>query len=517
MTCAPRESRQWAINDFTVPSVCVQSLNTGRPPFEMLRMKKFLPLAKLTILILTCSSGANADPRFLRSGYNLEDPNGYCLDIPGFGARLQKDGPINTHSCKYDRPGFWIDELFDVTPSNQLRLPEYGLCLSANAMVPGAVIDIVDCAADGAHAWTIHSEGRITPADVPGLCMTLSSDRSYVNSTIANLTPNSTRSVSLENCASALKYRQSWKWSDPGEQKTLNANTLRTEMDANTATGIRELGNEVKPQETAALYATLPRMFSAADVSVSEIIDYGPDQGQQLQVYAGINRNHPRNAAPIILLVHGGGFIRGGLNTSASAATHFAGLGYIAVNMTYPLAPGANWPSGAQSVASAVRWVRKNAVELKGNPDAIFVLGASAGGVHVADFVFRPEIVDGESPLVAGAILASPALALDPENPTEAAISYFGAATDEWKDKQTLGNIERTSIPVLIMTAELDPGRFQTASVRLLHELVVDKGVATRIRQMRGHNHTSYIRSIGTADTQAAEEIIDFMATAVRD
>ena len=199
-----------------------------------------------------------------------------------------------------------------------------------------------------------------------------------------------------------------------------------------------------------------------------------------------------------------------------TAATHFAGLGYIAVNMTYPLAPAATWPSGAQSVARAVRWIRKNAVEIKGNPDEIFVLGSSAGGVHVADFVFRPGIVDGESPLVAGAILASPALALDPENPTATAISYFGEATDEWKDKQTLGNIDRTSIPVLIMTAELDPDRFHTSSVRLLHELVVDKGVSVRIRQVRGHNHTSYIRSIGTADTQAAEEIIDFMATAGR-
>ena len=86
-----------------------------------------------------------------------------------------------------------------------------------------------------------------------------------------------------------------------------------------------------------------------------------------------------------------------------------------------------------------------------------------------------------------------------------------------WWDKQVLGNIERTSIPVLIMTAELDPDRFKISSAKLLHELVVDQGIETRIKQMRGHNHISYIYSIGTPDTQAAEEIIDFMATAGRD
>jgi len=480
-------------------------------------MKNFLLLTLLAMLALAYCGCAIAEPQFLRSSYNLEDPSGYCLDIPGFGARLQKDGPIGTHTCKYSRPGFWVDELFEMTPSNQLRLPEYDLCLSADSLESGSHVNMIDCAADKAHAWTIHAGGRVTPYSKPGLCLTLSSEKVYVNSSIANLTPNSTRSVSLEHCASDLRYHQSWKWSDPGELETLNANTLRAGMDASIATRIRELGTAVKPLETNALYAQQARMFSAADVSISDEIQYGPEEGQRLQVYTGLNRNHPRRAAPIILLVHGGAFTAGGLGSLAKAATHFASLGYIAVNMTYPLAPGATWPSGAQSVASAVRWVRENAGGIKGNPDEIFLLGHSAGGTHVADFVFRPGIVADQSPRVAGAILASPAVAQDPENPQGPALAYFGAATDEWRNKQTLGNIERTSIPVLIMVAELDPDTFQAAAVRLMSELVVDKGVAARFKQMRGHNHISYVSSIGTADTQSAEEIIDFMATAGRE
>jgi triacylglycerol lipase len=298
---------------------------------------------------------------------------------------------------------------------------------------------------------------------------------------------------------------------------TPTANTLRSGMSPEIAVGINALGNEVRVQETRALYASLPRMFSDADVSVSEEISYGPEEGQHLQVYSGINRNNPRNAAPVILLVHGGGFSRGDLGNFRTTAIHFAALGHIVVNMTYPLEPKGSWPIGSQSVAAAVRWIKENATDIKGDPNNIFVLGQSAGGAHVAEYVFRPGLVDGESPTVAGAILVSPVVGLNVENASAGETAYFGDTSNDWKDKQVIGNIERTSIPVLIMTAEFDPEKFRIGTARLFHELVVDKGIIARFRQVRGHNHTSYTAAIGTSDTQAAEEILDFIATAGRD
>lgn len=480
-------------------------------------MKNTLTLTLVSILALVFGTAAKADRQFLRSAYELEDPSGYCLDIPGFGPRMQKDAPINTHTCKYNRPGFSVDEEFEVTESQQLRLPEYDLCLSAKSFETGSDVFTIDCALQNAHAWTVHNNGRVTPSAASDLCLTLSNERVFVNSSPGNLIPNSTRNISMQSCDDAGTHHQTWKWSATDEQDTPTANTLRAGMSPAIAAGIRTLGNEVRAPETAALYASEPRMFSAADVSISAEITYGPDEGQRLQVYAGLNRNHPQNAAPIILLVHGGGLVRGDLSSFADAATQFAGLGYIAVNMTYPLAPKASWPSGAQSVAAAIRWIRENATDIKGDADSIFVLGQSAGGAHVADYVFRPSLVGGESPMVAGAILGSPAINPDAETPSEGQSAYYGDASSGWKDKQISGNIERTSIPVLIMHAEFDPARFQISAARLLHELLVDKGAATRIRQMRGHNHTSYIASVGTSDTQALEEILDFIATAGRE
>jgi triacylglycerol lipase len=389
--------------------------------------------------------------------------------------------------------------------------------LSAGSLEAGADVYTIDCAKENAHAWTIHANGNVTPSGTPGLCLTLGSERVYVNSSPGNLIPNSTRAISMQTCDADREQNQSWKWSGLSEQDTPTANTLRAGMSPEIAARIRELGNKVRVQETRALYASLPRLYGDADVSVSEEIAYGPEEGQRLQVYSGVNRNHPRNAAPVILLVHGGGFSRGDLGNFRSTATHFAALGHIVVNMTYPLEPKGSWPIGSQSVAAAVRWIEENATDIKGDPDNIFVLGQSAGGTHVAEFVFRPGLVDGESPTVAGAILVSPVVGLSLENATAGETAYFGDTSNAWKDKQVLGNIERTSIPVLIMTAEFDPEKFRVGTARLFHELVVDKGVTARFRQVRGHNHISYTAAIGTSDTQAAEEILDFIATAGRD
>jgi acetyl esterase/lipase len=469
--------------------------------------------ALLFPILIGFSYTANAERQMLRSVYDLGDPSGYCLDIPGFGPRMRKDAPINTHTCKYDRPGFSIDEEFDVTDSQQLRLPEYNLCMSAGSFEAGSDVFTIDCGLENAHGWTLHDSGRVTPIGNNDLCLTLSGDREFVNSSVGNLIPNSTRQVTLEDCAKVREYFQSWRWSDLAEQNTPSANALRAGMSRGTAVGIRELGYAVKAPETAALFAAEPQMFSAADVSISDEIAYGPADRQRLQVYSGLNRNNPQNKAPVVLMVHGGGFARGGLASFAGGATHLAALGHVVVNMTYPLTPNATWPDGANNVASAVRWIKENAADLKADPDKIFVLGQSAGATNVADFVFRPSLIEGGYPLVAGAILAAPGVE-QKAGPTPGPNSdYFGENSDDWASKQVLGNIESASIPVLILVGEYDPEKQRIGTAKLFQDLVVNHGAMTRFRQLKGHNHTSYVGTMGTADTRAAEEILDFIAT----
>ena len=459
-------------------------------------------------IVLGLSLQVSAQSMFLRSMYDLEDPRGYCLDIPGFGPRMQLDAPITTHTCKYSLPGFDVDEIFEHT-DGKLRLVNYDRCLAGSATdTAGAAVNSIDCG--DAHPWQVHDDGRVTPADNANLCLTLSAEREFVNSSIATVPPYSSRDVSLEPCTAAGSYRQRWRWSETDEMKTYNANSLRNGMTRATREGNREIGGAVDPAATAAIYANELRAFSAADVSVSDEIAYGPNEGHRLRVYEGNNRNPPGMGAPIILLVHGGGFTRGGLGNLDHAATHFAGLGLVAVNMTYPLAPENTWPSGADAVAAAVDWIHENIGEYRGNPGRLYVLGHSAGANHVANYVFRPSLSSADGARVAGAILASPALQMAGA-PDGAGSDYFDVDSRPMAQMRILDNIEAGSIPVLITVAEFDPGPFHPSTARLFNQLVGDFGARPRLRQIPGHGHISYISAIGTGDRIFEEELLDFM------
>ena len=462
----------------------------------------------LTLVLSGLSIQSSAQSMFLRSMHELEDPRGYCLDIPGFGAGIQLDAPITTHTCKYSLPGFDVDEIFEHA-DGKLMLVNYDRCLSADAMKAGrADVNSIDCG--DAHEWQVHADGRVTPTADSSQCLTLAAERVFVNTSIGTVPPYSSRAVSLEPCTAEASYRQRWRWSETDEMPTWNANSLRNGMTRAAREANRQIGPAVNPVATSAIYADSPRAFGAADVTVSDEIAYGPEEGHRLRVYTGNNRNSPGMGAPIILLVHGGGFSRGDLSNLSHAATHFAGLGFVAVNMTYPLAPAHTWPSGAEAVHAAVEWIHANIGDYRGNPARLYVYGHSAGGNHVANYVFRPSLSSTRGDRVAGAILASPALQL-PDAPDEVGSDYYAVGGRSLAEMRVLDNIETASIPVLITVAEFDPRGFHRSTAQLMTRLIEDFDAQPRLRQMQGHGHISYVSAIGTSDRLLEEELMDFM------
>jgi acetyl esterase/lipase len=78
----------------------------------------------------------------------------------------------------------------------------------------------------------------------------------------------------------------------------------------------------------------------------------------------------------------------------------------VGVNMTYRLAPQHLWPAGAADIGSVVGWLRQHAAEHGADSDRIFLLGTSAGAVHVASYIAHPQFHPASSPAAAGAIMA---------------------------------------------------------------------------------------------------------------
>jgi len=84
---------------------------------------------------------------------------------------------------------------------------------------------------------------------------------------------------------------------------------------------------------------------------------------------------------PVLVWIHGGGFVIGSaLESQATARDLAAGAGCIVVSLDYRLAPEHKAPAALDDCISAARWVLDHATELGGDPDKVAVGGDSAGG-----------------------------------------------------------------------------------------------------------------------------------------
>jgi acetyl esterase/lipase len=135
----------------------------------------------------------------------------------------------------------------------------------------------------------------------------------------------------------------------------------------------------------------LPLAISAAELAVpddvifEQNIEYSNPDGQHLE----LNMARPKNAdgaLPVVLCIHGGGFRGGTRNGYNALCLKLARRGFVAVTITYRLAPKYQFPAAVYDTKAAVRWLRANAAKYQIDPARIGVTGDSAGG-HLAQFL----------------------------------------------------------------------------------------------------------------------------------
>jgi acetyl esterase/lipase len=108
-------------------------------------------------------------------------------------------------------------------------------------------------------------------------------------------------------------------------------------------------------------------------------IEYANPDNQHLQ----LNMARPKTGDgpfPCVLFIHGGGFRAGSREGYNGQIIRMAQQGYVAVTVSYRLAPKYPFPAAIHDTKAAVRWLRANAKKYNIDPDRIGVTGGSAGG-----------------------------------------------------------------------------------------------------------------------------------------
>jgi len=111
------------------------------------------------------------------------------------------------------------------------------------------------------------------------------------------------------------------------------------------------------------------RVFSTADVGICN--------GLTARLY----RSSVQSGLPVILYIHGGGWVVGSIATHDNVCRKLANRARaIVVSVGYRLAPENKFPAALEDVYTALQWAHAEAASFGGDPGRLAVAGDSAGG-----------------------------------------------------------------------------------------------------------------------------------------
>jgi acetyl esterase len=295
---------------------------------------------------------------------------------------------------------------------------------------------------------------------------------------------------------------------------TNDIDQLLSEVGPKWQTDIRHYGEIIK-EAYAPLIAASPRQ----DISVARDNAYGQHARQVLDVFSktGAQASHK----PVIVFVHGGAFVRGDKclpnGMYDNVLYWFARQGFIGVNLEYRLAPEAAFPGAVDDLALGLEWVAKNITAHGGDPTRIALVGHSAGGTHVASYVFDP-LLGHLGKHTKAAVLMCARLRADqsPENPNTPGVkAYFGDDIAGYETKAPMAYAACSAMPVFIINAEFENPLLDVYGLEFAHKLAQARRHAPRYLSARRHNHMSILAHFNTDEETVGPEIVDFLLSAL--
>jgi acetyl esterase len=164
-------------------------------------------------------------------------------------------------------------------------------------------------------------------------------------------------------------------------------------------------------------YLTVRKAINDACMSTTGTRDSVEDV-QSLHVVTGAEKIGARlyrpewdGKLPVVVFIHGGGFVAGNLDTHDNACRYLCNrIPCLVVAVEYRLAPEHKYPTPLDDCYAATAWAAKNAASLGGDPDRLAVVGDSGGGTLAAAVCLKAR--DWKGPAIRCQVLVNPALDL---------------------------------------------------------------------------------------------------------
>lgn len=267
---------------------------------------------------------------------------------------------------------------------------------------------------------------------------------------------------------------------------------------------LAELGIDLSPAMVAGTAAlSIPEIDPAIfdGVRVVKDVAYGAHERHVLDIY--LPDGDVEEPRPVLLYVHGGGFVRGAKDSDttpffANIGSWAVQQGWVAVIMNYRLAPEARYPAGAEDIAAAVTWISENIAAHGGDATRLFLSGQSAGSMHVADYVVGHGGFGPQGHGLAGAIIVSCIYDVARATVKDLHTAYWGEDTSQWRGYATLQGLIDTDIPLLLAVCEMDEPEFQDHAAQLVSEWHAQRGTYAPMHYLYGQNHLTPVYGIGS-------------------
>lgn len=218
------------------------------------------------------------------------------------------------------------------------------------------------------------------------------------------------------------------------------------------------------------------------NITIVSDLTYGPQPHSVMDVYYP---NDAETLLPVVVYIHGGGFIGGDKSAVQPFAMAMANEGYVVASINYGLAPEQPYPTAITQVNQALAYVAEHIADYGGDSDRLFIAGNSAGAqltsqvaVLITDeaFAMQMDLQPAIPPrqlqgvvLINGIYNMQTLRATDFPNIGQYMWAYTGAREFETYSRideiSTIQHITADYPPVFITAGDIDPLQSQTLAM----------------------------------------------------